>query len=276
MVGRSRGRARTANLTTTSPNPLPALAAPPGGFRRGSFRVAHYTPAASGVVMRGSVRVAIQCAPTSLRHRPPSPREFEGESRSLRRDRALLRPLSSPAKVVKTLLQPKVAGVFFHFPPFSRVVPLSVAFATSLEIPSPMQHSRHPISNWRVCVVVLQGSASRPLPSVGTARSTGARSLLRRDRPVDGFQGSREATPFLSSRPAGLLLGRRPRCGLASQRNGCSRRGRAHSASLRERVPPSWAAASASPSPVGGLPVPTLRSGFPLLHGCPVGAVRFT
>ncbi len=223
--------------------------------------------------MRGSVRVAIPCAPhvaTALASVPTR----GGESRSRDGTFDLLRPHSSPAKVVKRLLQAKVAGVFFPFPPFPRVVRLSVAFATPLEIPSPCSTHDRP-STCGGCVSSCRKVRLR-VPSLrsGSLRSAGARSLLRRDCPADGFQGGSRSHAVPIVPPGGTPARTAPPLagGLAEERLLATWGARTPLRSVKGVPFPRSASGGVSPL---GTTRPRLRlARCPLLNGRPVGAVR--
>ena len=100
-------------------------------------------------------------------------------------------PAQSPAT--------RVAGLCFYLPLYSRVFALSVAFATPLEIPSPLQHSRPSIP----CLAVVSscctgfGFASLSLRSGALGRrGPGHSSVVT--APPTAFKGSREARSPIS------------------------------------------------------------------------------
>ena len=205
-----------------------------------------------------------------------SPRTLQGKTGRRKDATGGLQPVQTAPS---SLCNPRLHRLFSVFPCLTR------AFAARRLRDPPRIHLTgstrflHPerlAVEWRGARV----SASRPLAdgrgSLGL-RGPGHSSVVT--APPTAFKGGSRSTKSYQSLRSFPLA--RPRLYAEQARYGRARGGlRLATAArtcvtLRERCPPSWAAASAAPSPVGGLPVPSLRFGCPVLHGRPVGAVRF-
>ena len=175
----------------------------------------------------------------------------------------------------------RIAQAVFDFPLISRVVSLSVAFATPLGIPSPCSTHDRQSHLWRLCVDVLLRFGFAPPPSsrghsVWRASAIAPLWLLAR-RLSRGVAKPRSPISRLRSFPLA-----RPRLYAEQARYGRARGGLRLATAARTafggKVPPFVGCRSAAPSPVGGLPEPALRFGSPLLDwprwGCPLFRLR--
>jgi len=167
------------------------------------------------------------CARPSLRRRTAQQHiGLTGEGRLETRAPGCFPDLKSPANTRTKPLHLGLQDFDAHLPPSFRSVVLSAAFATPLEIPSPLQHSRPSI--FCMAVVCRPAAAVRlRVPSLRSGslgrRGPGLSSVVT--APPTAFKGGREATPSYRPAPRDSCSGCALRAGFAE--DGCSRRPRA-------------------------------------------------